>query len=642
MKSTKTVSASRLTRLLAVAFLGSWLGIVHAASITLNLKDADIEALISTVSEATGKNFIIDPRVKGKVTIISNQPMEGEALYQVFLSILSVHGFAAVPSGEVIKIVPEVNAKQASIPNATRKKPGEGDEMVTRVLAIENVNAAQLVPILRPLVPQQGHLAAYANGNVLIITDRAANVERLEKIIRRIDISSDGEIEVIPLEHAAAAEVVRIITALDKGKGAKGSPDQGFKVVADERSNSVLLMAGRAKRLRLRAIIGHLDTPVPSEGDTKVIFLRYANAKDLVPVLTGVSQNIGKGDKGKNKTRSRKVVSIQAHESTNALVITAPPDVQRALAGVVKKLDVRRAQVLVEAIIAEVSTNTTAELGIQWAFDGTPDNPTGLTNFNTSGGNSIALLATNPLTVGEGLTVGVGDFTSSSLNFAALLRALAGDSSTNILSTPNLVTMDNEEAEIVVGQNVPFLTGSYASTGSTSTPTNPFQTIQRQDVGLTLKVKPQINEGDAIKLDIEQEVSSISSGTSGASDLITNKRSIRTSVMIEDRQVVVLGGLIEDQQRESVQKVPGLGDLPLLGQLFSYTSTTNEKKNLMVFLHPVILRDAAMQGRLSGGKYLFMRDKQLQSRAAPKTLLRDSDTPLLPTLDELRQIIGDE
>lgn len=636
-----TVRNQGLKRVLATLLIGLlWLSTASATSITLNLKDADIEALISTVSEATGKNFIIDPRVKGKVTVISNQPMEGETLYQVFLSILAVHGFAAVPSGEIIKIVPEVNAKQDSIRNTTQREPGKGDEMVTRVLTIENVNAAQLVPILRPLVPQQGHLAAYAEGNMLIISDRAGNVARLEEIIRRIDIPSDGEIELIPLNHASASEVVRIITALDKTKG-KATPDEEFNVVADERTNSVLLMADRSKRLRLRAIISHLDTPVTSEGDTQVIFLHYANAKDIVPVLTGVSQNIGQEEKAKGKAGNRNDVSIQAHESTNALVITAPPDVQRALAGVVKQLDMRRAQVLVEAVIAEVSTNTSAELGVQWAFDGTPNQPTGITNFGGSG-SSILQLAANPLSVGEGLSVGVGDFTSGSLNFAALLRALAGDASTNILSTPNLVTMDNEEAEIVVGQNVPFLTGSYSTTGTASTPTNPFQTIQRQDVGLTLKVKPQINEGDAIKLDIEQEVSSISSGTSGASDIITNKRSIRTSVMVEDRQVIVLGGLIEDQQRESVQKVPGLGDLPLLGQIFRYNSTSNEKKNLMVFLHPVILRDAAMQSQISGGKYTYIRNMQLLQRTQPKTVLRNKDTPLLPTLDELRKITGED
>ena len=618
-----------------------WLALLFASvqalaeEITLNLKDADISALIGTVADVTGKNFIVDPRVKGKVTVISARPMNTEEVYQVFLSILRVHGFAAVPSGRVIKIVPDVNAKQDSIPTEPGKVPAEGDQMVTRVVPIEHVPAAQLVPILRPLVPQQGHLAAYPATNVLIISDRAANVERLVEIIRRIDQESSSEIEVIPLQHASAAEVVRILNSLRRTQPGQQAQAGGPVVIADERTNSVLLGGDRSRRLRLRALISHLDTPLQQGGNTHVVYLKYAKAEDLVKVLTGVSSSIEAEQKKKAGPQVGKV-SIQADAAANALVINAPPDVFRSLQNVIRQLDIRRAQVLIEAVIAEISFDRAMELGVQWRAT-TDVNKTGViggTNFDNT--TPINTAAANPLAVGNGFSIGYFEGTSTILgteilNLGALVKLLANDSNTNILSTPSLVTLDNEEAEIVVAKNVPFITGQFTNTGANQGATNPFQTIQRQDVGLKLKVTPQINEGDSIKLDIDQENSSISeTGVAGASDIVTNKRSISTSVMVRDGQVVVLGGLISDQLTESVQKVPLLGDLPVLGNFFKSRRTTKTKRNLMVFLRPVILRDAATETRISGDKYNFIRGLQLEERRRGIELMPDKAAPLLP------------
>lgn len=624
-----------------------WVSSSFAQTVTLNLKDADINALIGTVAEVTGKNFIVDPRVKGKVTVISSRAMNADEVYQVFLSILKVHGFAVVPSGEVMKIVPDVSAKQDSIPNVSDETPGRGDEMVTRVIQVDNVAAAQLVPILRPLVPQQGHLAAYPETNVLIISDRAENVARLVDIIRRVDKVSDSEVEVIRLEHASAAEVVRILNAISRSQPAAGKgPGAGAQtLVADERTNSVLLGGDRADRLRLRAIISHLDTPLERDGNTKVIYLKYARAADIVETLRGVGKTQGEEAQAKTAaTAIEKQLDIQADEATNSLVITAPPALMRSLESVIRQLDIRRAQVLVDAIIAEVSERKVRELGVQWVvFDRSAQtSPIGGTNFNNVGTNlvDIAQGVINQELVGltPGLAFGVGKLGSDTLNFAAVLQALAGDGDTNILSTPSLLTLDNEEAEIIVGQNVPFVTGSFTSTGAAAGSVDPFQTIQREDVGITLRIKPQINEGNAMVMAVEQEVSSISS-SGQASDIITDKRSIKTNILAEDGQVIVLGGLIEDRVRESEQKVPFLGDLPLLGYLFRAKQTNKDKVNLMVFIHPTILRDAGTADRYTSSKYNFVRGQQLDTHGAESLPLMPGEYgPQLPEMRELLEL----
>ncbi len=641
-----------------------------AAPVTLNLKNADINALIASVSEITGKNFIVDPRVKGRVSVISSKPMDDKEIYEVFLAILGVHGFAAIPGDKIIKIVPAAGAKQENIPTLDgREGDSEADQVVTRVIQLQNASAAQIVPILRPLIPPQGHLAAYAPTNVLIVSDTAGNVERIANIIRRVDLASNEEVEIVPLRHASATEVVRVLTSLEQAKAQANPAAAGGstppRMVADERTNSVLLSGDTSNRLRLRALIAHLDTPLENAGNIQVVYLRYAKAKDLVPVLQGVSKKLndvqGASPQGQPQAQggggSGNLIDIQADEATNSLVITAPQNALRSLRTVIAQLDVRRAQVLVEAAIAELSADKTAELGVQWIVDGSNGgNVVGITNFNI--GSSLAGIlnaaqairqgGTLPKDLPGGAVLGIGSFNSSNaVRFGALISALASDADTNVLSTPTLVTLDNEEAEIVVGQNLPFITGSFTTntsggtssgTGGTGIVGNPFQTIQRQDVGLTLKVKPQINEGNAIQLQISQEVSNVvPSATAATQGPTTNKRSIKTNVLVEDGQILVLGGLIDDQLNESLQKVPGLGDIPVLGNLFRYRKTSKTKRNLMVFLHPVILRDAVTGTMLTNEKYSYIREQQIAARQRGAALLPEVDTPLLTPQEQVRQ-----
>ncbi len=652
--------------------LGSLLALpAWAAPVTLNLKDADINALVESMSVLTGKNFIVDPRVKGRVTIISSKSMDEKELYEVFLAVLGVHGFAAIPGDKVIKIVPAAGAKQENVPTVDQQRRIEPDQIVTRVIQVQNVSAAQIVPILRPLIPPQGHLAAYTPTNVLIISDSAANVERIASIISRIDLASNEEVEIVALRHASATEIVRVLTALEQGKtradpaAGAGSP---LRMVADERTNSILLSGDKTSRVRLRTLITHLDTPVDAGGNTQVVYLRYAKAKDLMTVLQGVSKSLsndaarnapipgqpGAPPAGSSSSSSGgSLVDIQADESTNALVITAPPELIRSLRSVIAQLDVRRAQVLVEAVIAEISAEKTAELGVQWVAAG--NSVIGFTNLGTettSLANIIGLAAqadSGDLTalsaarIPQGMQMAAGDFSGNN-RFGALISALAKDADTNVLSTPTVVTMDNEEAEIVVGQNVPFVTGSYTSStssgssGNTNALANPFQTIQRDDVGIKLKVKPQINEGNAVKLEIEQEVSSVVPSANAATQgPTTNKRSIKTIVMVEDGQVLVLGGLIDDKLDESAQKVPLLGDVPLLGNLFRYRSTTKLKRNLMVFLHPVILRDPTQGTLHTSDKYSYIRQQQLMARENADYLLPNVQSPVLKPQQEVKE-----
>lgn len=651
--------------------------VARAEPVTLNFKDADIQAVIGTVAEITGKNFIVDPRVNGKVTIVSSRPMEKDEIYQVFLSLLEVHGFAVVPAGgdNAFKVIPDANAKFNDIPTTSAENPGQGDEIITRVIEVNNVQAAQLVPVLRPLVSPQGHMAALPQNNTLIVSDRAANTERLAKIIRSIDRPSTDEVEIIPLQHASAPELVRILTTLEQQRTRSDPTAQQTTLIADDRTNSILIGGDKAERLRIRATISHLDTPIDDGGgNIHVIYLRYAKAVDLVPVLTGIGNTPTKDQRAGTANTSVGVdtgpvntgapqfavspeglpvpapvpppgpnapastgtgganvpLSIQADEATNALVITAAPDVFRSLEAVIRQLDVRRAQVVVEAVIAEVSTDKAAELGVQW---GTGGNPAVVFGGGAAiSGNNINITPPSNLSTN---TFSLGFFRGADLR--VLIRALASDADANVLSTPTLLTLDNQEAEIVVGQNVPFVTGQFTSTGTAGTGTNvqnPFQTIERQDVGLKLKLKPQINEGDAVNLDIEQEVSSIAPSVAGSSDLVTNKRSIKTSVTVDDGKVIVLGGLITDDLSESVQKVPLLGDVPVLGALFRSTRSTHTKRNLMVFLRPTILRDPVESGRIAGSKYNYMRAKQLESGQDGVALMPHEQAPLMLPLDE--------
>ena len=629
---------------------------------TLNLKDADIRVLIDTVASVTGKNFIIDPRVKAKVTVVSSKPMAADELYQVFLSILQVHGFAAVPVGDVIKIVPDVNAKQGPVPTAgaTSLSHTPGDQLITRVIPINHVPAAQLVPILRPLIPQQGQLAAYQPSNVLLISDRAANVNRLVEIIRRIDRPDQSNIEVIQLKYAPAGDVARTLSTLQK-QDAKGSLMPGQpSITADERTNSILISGDKSTRLRLRGLIAHLDTPLDSGGDTQVVFLKYAQAEELVKILTGVSKSntSAKSRSGARVAVSRKSkspatrpsgygarqdVSIQADITNNAIVITAPPAIQQELKQVISRLDIRRDQVLVEAIIAEVSQELAKELGTSLAVgstnaSGRSNSPALVTNLGqlTSTALAIANGGQIPSSL-SGLLLGGGDLAKGGgTSFGILLKALGSDAATNILSTPTLVTLDNVEAEITVGQEVPFVTGQFTNTGATNNSVNPFQTIVRKDVGLTLKIKPQINEGNAVMLEIQQESSTLAATANGLStaDVVTNKRTIKTTVLAEDGQVIVLGGLMDDSYRDTREKVPLLGDIPVLGQLFRFNGTKKSQQTLMVFIRPVILRDAKSARDYTQAKYEDLRSRQLEAKLQDRGLLHNN-AGVLPDLDEL-------
>ena len=614
-------------------------GAIADETATLNLNNADIRVLINTVSEVTGKNFIIDPRVKAKVTVVSSKPMNKDELYEVFLSILDVHGFSAVPGEGIIKIVPDVNAKQGAVPTDDKGQYDHSDQLVTRVLQLHNVAANQLVPILRPLVPQQGHLAAYTPTNVLVITDRASNIERLIHIINGIDRAEQTEIEIIRLKNASATDVSRTVQALmaqevkDKG----GQPS--LTLTVDERTNSILATGDKADRKRILKLIRQLDVELESSGNTKVVFLKYAKATDLVGILQGISSKTLAQQQGQGSSQppgGRKDVDIQADENNNALVITAEPSMIQQLESIVRQLDIARPQVLIEAIIAEVSTDLASELGAQFLVNGSSDGdgPIGGSFFPGLAGN-LANLAENPASIvtNEGANVAFGR-TSGSNQWAFVLRALKGDAATNILSTPTLVTLDNVEAEIVFGQNVPFVTGSYSNTGAAGGAANPFQTIERQDVGLTMKIKPQINEGDAIKLEIQQEISSLATSAVATSDVVTNKRSIKTEVLVDDGQMIVLGGLIEDQFIDTRQKVPLLGSIPLLGRLFSYTKTQKVKRNLMVFIRPVILQDNASADYFTAQKYSLLKARQLEANIGNRGLIRD-EAAELPDIEML-------
>ena len=741
-----------------------------ADSAQLNLKGADIKTLIDMVSRITKKTFIVDPRINGKVTIVTGRDIDENELYEVFLSVLQVHNFSAVPTGNIIKIVPSNQAKQLPVPvidtiaELETKKP---DDLITRVIRVEHVPASMLVPILRPLVPSTGQLQAYAPSNTIVISDRAANIERLIKVIKNMDRADDEQMEVVPLRYASAKELAQTIKTLNRTNTKIGLPGKA-KISADARTNSLLLGGDKSIRQEMRKIIRQLDTPkkaleviplryaiakelaqtikniqnttatakgvvrtkpiisvdnrtnslllggdsatrqqikriianldtpkkalevielryavakdlaqtikniqnssstskgvinrkpiisvdnrtnslllggdpstreqikriivnldVPKKAEekTRVVYLRYAKASEVAKVLTGVSKTqkstkaTAKGAAGTAKAD----IDIQADDATNSLIITAGKAAHINLAKVIRRLDVRRAQVMVEVIIAEVSENLSKEIGVQLAVGGSKGTaPVGITGYPGSK-VSLASVASGAIPSGAGIVTGLAN-TVGSFQFAALMNALSGDAATNILSTPNVIAMDNEEAKFVIGKNVPFVTGSYTGTTSgASTPSNPFQTIERKDVGLTLKIKPQVNSGNSVVLDIDQEISSLAASNESASDLITNKRAIKTKVIAEDNQIIVLGGLMQDDYTTTTQKVPILGDLPVVGKLFQNNRTTKVKQNLMIFIHPVIMRDVLNATGYTREKYNKIRRAQQASNVTTRGLLK--------------------
>jgi general secretion pathway protein D len=586
-------------------------------SMTLNLNDADIRAFVATVSEMTGKNFIIDPRVKGRVTVVFSTPTTPENIYEIFLAVLNVHGFSAVPSGDVIKIIPNAGAKQDSIPTVLAEEKSEGEKKLTRVVQVNHADATQLSTILRPLLPQYAHIAAHASSNTLVITDSASNVNRIVDIIHRIDQANNFGVEIIKLKHARAETLVQTLSKLVKNTPTKSKAPtgQGQSISADERTNSLILNGDPSWRANLGKIITKLDMPVANEGNTEVIYLKFANAKKLSEVLRGVGDKMVKSNPDNKKKQSQgSLFDIQAEESTNALVLTAPSTLMKSLKSVISQLDIRREQVHIEAIIVEVSDDKTMDLGVEWETSGTSDGYYGTSLFSTALGIG-----------GSGLSLGF----YSSGDLRAVLKTFAKDTDANILSTPSLVTLDNEEASIVVGENVPFVTGQY--TNDAAGATNPFKTIERQDVGIKLTVTPHINEGETIELKIEQEVSSVAASEKTTEDgITTKKRNIKTTVLVDNGEIIVLGGLMSNDLTETDQKIPLLGDIPILGHLFSSKSTVYNKKNLMVFLRPRILRDKTSNRDLANEHYSRIRHQQREKWKDGIQLMPNEEPPLLP------------
>ncbi len=598
---------------------------------TANYREADIRMVIEQVQAVIGRPIIIDPRVRAQLTVLSNAPMTADAFYRTFLASLEVHGFVALDSGNAIQIVPDANARF-----------GAGDDYVTQAIVLDNVGAAALVPILRPLLPQSAHLAAHPSSNALIIADRPQNMRRMLELVRRMDQAGTQDVEVIQLENASADEVVRMLGQLNTAAQAVGGAPP-IQVISDPRTNSVLLAGNGAVKLQMRAVIAHLDTPTAQGGDTLVRYLNYADAEDLATKLQAQFGGTGGGGAPAAPTEggppaASGPVTIWADAGTNALVINAPERVREDMQAVINQIDIPRLQVQVDAIIVELSEEQTAALGVTWLR--ADDEFIGLTNFSNAGGGGILGLAgaaagdtPNLAAIAEGISVGVGKLTGSG-GWAALLNALRSDGGTNIVSTPQIVTLDNEEAEIRVGQEIPFVTGQFTNTGANQGSVNPFQTIDRQEVGTSLKITPQINEGSGVRLEIEQETSSLGAAVEGASDLITNTRTITTSVFVNNGDVLILGGLIDEQLRESDRRVPGLGRIPGLGWLFRSRTTDRAKTNLMVFIRPTILSNPADARFQTNTKYRYIQDLQRQTADDPVRLLREFDRPLLPPLPE--------
>ena len=663
--------------------------------VILNFQGADIATVTKAIGLITRRNFVIDPRVNGTVNIVSSNPVSRNLVYPIFLSALRLAGFAAVEGNGFTKIVPEADSKLNSTPTGVGSSRVGGDRIITQVIPLQYESAAQILPVLRPLISPNNVINAYPGNNTLVITDYAENLQRIMKVIAGIDVPPAGDVQFIPLRYASALDIAGMITRLLPEVSAAGAATGAAAaqttakttLTVDPRTNSLLVRSeNRATLSRIHQLVDNLDTPAAGGGNIHVVYLRNAEANKVADALHGIvsgdaghassssgstssaasstpvaSTNTGNGassgpsgstfaSQGQTATSFNLPANqgggvIEAYPSTNSLVIVAPDNVYNNLRSVIDKLDARRAQVYVEALVVEVSASKAQAFGIQWqALSGVGSSATsviGGTNFTTStsgaSGTNILGAAANLTSIGQGLNVGVirGTVTlpngTQLLNLGALATFLQSETEANILSTPNLLTIDNEMAKIVVGQNVPFITGSQTSTGSGLT--NPFQTIERRDVGLTLQVKPTIAEGGAVKLAIYQEVSSVAD-TTNAAGIITNKRSIESTVLVDDGQIIVLGGLIQDSVSGSVSKVPGLGDIPYLGALFRSDSRTRTKTNLMVFMRPVVLRDATSPAALTADRYEFIRNEQLHAQPASLPVLPDIKAPVLPTFPE--------
>ena len=589
---------------------------LNSLGVTINMRDADLKAFISDISSITGKTFIVDPRVNAKITIISKEDISIDEAYEVFLSVLAVHGYSAVEQDNAIKIVPEINGRQSFTSAISARSPD--DRYATDIIKPKYTSANALISILRPLLNTQGHIAVYEPTNSIIIADRVANIKRFQGIINELDKTPGERYELVKLNHSSSSEVSKIIDRTFNDNPGGLSQNQ-FSSYGIDRNNSILLVGDQQIVERMKALVKSLDTKESNSNSLKVKYLKYAEAESLEKILQNLTTDLGSNDANKIKT------SITAHSDTNSLVISADPEIMISIEEVISKLDIKRAQVLVEAIIVEISDTLSKELGVQLLFSGDgSDTPilsqrfgsvspdltaiVGGEVYNTTSGSSSLPAAAASLLSLDGFAMGVGRYSKDEKSFAAILNVLRKDTDSNVLSTPSILTMDNEESSIIVGQEIPITTGESLGTANS----NAFRTIERQEVGVKLIVKPQINEGDSIRLDIEQEVSSVFGPLLiGASEIATNKREIKTVVMVEDNQTIVLGGLIGDDVQESERKVPILGDIPLLGRLFKSTSTSRSKKNLVIFLKPTIIRTYADMQDIANSKFRLLKAEQI-------------------------------
>lgn len=635
----------------------------HAQTWKINLRDADLTAFINEVADITGKNFAVDPRVRGNVTVISNKALNKNEVYDLFLGVLNVNGVVAIPSGNTIRLVPDSNVKSSGIPYDGRQN-ARGDQIVTRVIWLENTNANDLIPALRPLMPQFAHLSAVGGTNALIVSDRASNIYQLESIIRNLDGTGQNDIEAISLQSSQAEEVIGLLESMSSTGAAKDIKGSRVRIVADNRTNRIIIKGDTATRKRIRQMIEMMDVPAADRlGGLKVFRLKYASAQNLAEILQGLvsgqavsnsanansnsnnnstsnlsstnnntgnsstistpSINLGGSSNSNNQNNITSFngngVSIIADGSQNALVVKADPQLMREIESAIQQLDTRRQQVLIEAAIIEVEGTDADQLGVQWAL-GDLSSGIGLINFDNIGA-SLKNVAAGYLTggaagagsaIGAGTSLVLGDYREGSDGsrklYGAMIQALKEKTKSNLLSTPSIVTMDNEEAYIVVGENVPFVTGSLSTNGGVA---NPYTTIERKDVGVTLKVVPHIGEGGTLRLEVEQEVSDVKANKGQAQDLVTSKRAIKTSILAEHGQTIVLGGLISDNSIYSRQAVPGLGAIPGLGRLFRSDGQSNQKRNLLIFIHPTIVGDSQDIRRISQQRYSQLYSLQL-------------------------------
>jgi general secretion pathway protein D len=659
----------RIPRVLLIALLALQLLFVSAWAqkneevVSLTFANADIETVIRAIGKISNRNILIDPRVKGTLNIVTSKPVTSEEAYQIMLSALRMQGYAVVEDRGIVKVVPEAEAKTHSVPVSRARDKLKGERMVTHVFHIKNESATQLLTVVRPLVSPNNSITAYANNNTLIVTDYADNVSRIAKIIDALDVPQ-GDIVIIPLKHTSAQDIAPLIAKLmgeSSAQGQPADPSQRATVAADNRLNALLVRSDNPSRINsIRQLVANMDQPGAAGGNIHVVYLRNADAtkvaQTLRSVLTGDSRSATTSSTTSTTNAGGQMQSVatatggseggqmvQADRSTNSLIITAPEAVYNNLRSVIDQLDRRRAQVYVEALIAEVTADNATEFGVQFQHSNLNSNGAtgfGGTNFST-GGSNILGLAANPLNAAKGVNLAVakGILTlpdgTQILNLAMLARFMETQANSNILSTPNLLMLDNEEAKIVVGQNVPFVTGQYTNTGGGTTPANPFQTIERKDVGLTLKVKPQISEGGALVLQIFQESSSVvATSIASASGPTTNKRSIETTAVVDDGEIIVLGGLVQDTYATGAEKVPLLGDIPILGQLFRYDTRQRSKTNLFVFLRPMILRDGASYKAMTTDRYMYIVGQQRGLGKVGKPTAPDGDAPELPPLPQ--------